>query len=42
MANEPSAVQKVILTRLRNKQEKEIKLINNLLGEITFIFATDA
>jgi hypothetical protein len=30
-------VQKAILTRLHNEQEKELKLINNLLGEITRI-----
>ena len=37
MANEPAEVQKAILTRLRNEQEKELKLINSLLGEITLI-----
>ena len=37
MANEPSMVQRSILTRLRNEQEKELRLINNLLGEITRI-----
>lgn len=37
MTNEPSEVQKAILTRLRNEQEKKLKLINNLLGEITRI-----
>jgi hypothetical protein len=30
-------VQKTILTQLRSEQEKELKLINNLLGEITRI-----
>jgi hypothetical protein len=37
MANDPSMVQRSILTRLRNEQEKELRLINNLLGEITRI-----
>ena len=37
MANEPAEVQNAILTRLRNEQEKELKLINSLLGEITRI-----
>ena len=37
MANEPAEVQRTILTRLRNEQEKELRLINNLLGEITRI-----
>ena len=37
MANDPSMVQRSILTRLRNEQEKELRLINNLLGEITSI-----
>ena len=37
MANDPSMVQRNILTRLRNEQEKELRLINNLLGEITRI-----
>lgn len=34
MANQPAEVQRAILTRLRNEQENELKLINNLLGEI--------
>ena len=34
MANQPAEVQKTILTRLRNEQESELKLINNLFGEI--------
>ena len=37
MANEPTEVQKAIISRLRIEQEKELKLINNLLGEITRI-----
>ena len=37
MANQPAEVQNAILTRLRNEQEKELKLINSLLGEITRI-----
>lgn len=37
MANEPAEVQRTILNRLRNEQEKELRLINNLLGEITRI-----
>jgi hypothetical protein len=37
MANEPAEVQRTILARLRNEQEKELRLINNLLGEITRI-----
>jgi hypothetical protein len=37
MANEPAKVQKTILTQLRNEQKKELKLINNLLCEITRI-----
>ena len=37
MANQPSEVQRRILTRLRNEQENELKLINNLLGEIARI-----
>lgn len=36
MANELADVQNTILTRLRN-EEKELKLINSLLGEITRI-----
>ncbi|GJX07365.1 hypothetical protein Tco_0195297 [Tanacetum coccineum] len=35
MANEPNEVQDVILRRLRTKQEKEVTLANNLLGEMT-------
>ena len=35
MANNLAEVQKSILSRLRNEQEKELKLVNNLLGEIT-------
>lgn len=37
MVNEPTEVQKAIISRLRTEQEKELKLINNLLGEITRI-----
>ena len=37
MANQPAEVQRRILTRLRNEQENELKLINNLLGEIARI-----
>ena len=35
MANNLAEVQKSILSRLRNEQEKELKLVNSLLGEIT-------
>ena len=35
MANELAKVQTSILSRLRKEQEKELKLVNNLLGEIT-------
>ncbi|GJS71006.1 hypothetical protein Tco_0703847 [Tanacetum coccineum] len=35
MANEPNEVQDAILRRLRTEQEKEVKLANNLLGEMT-------
>ena len=34
MANNLAEVQKSILSRLRNEQEKELKLVNSLLGEI--------
>ena len=34
MANQPAEVQRTILTWLRNEQESELKLINNLFGEI--------
>ena len=37
MANEPAEVQRPILARLRNEQEKELRLINKLLSEITRI-----
>ena len=37
MANELVDVQKSILTRLRNEQEKELKLVNSFLGEISSI-----
>jgi hypothetical protein len=37
MANQPAEVQRRILTRLRNEQENELKLINNLFGEIARI-----
>ena len=35
MANNLAEVQKSILSRLRSEQEKELKLVNSLLGEIT-------
>ena len=35
MANQPAEMQNAILTRLRNEQEKELKLVNSLLGEIS-------
>ena len=37
MAHEPAEVQRRILTRLRNEQENELKLINNLFAEIARI-----
>ena len=37
MANQPAEVQRTILTRLRNEQENELKLINKLFGEIARI-----
>ena len=37
MANEPAEMQRTILARLRNEQEKKLKLINSLLGEMTRI-----
>ena len=37
MANQPAEVQARILTRLRNEQENELKLINKLFGEIARI-----
>ncbi|GKG08427.1 hypothetical protein Tco_0334259, partial [Tanacetum coccineum] len=35
MANEPNEVRDAILRRLRTEQEKELTLVNNLLGEMT-------
>ncbi|GJR91800.1 hypothetical protein Tco_0215811 [Tanacetum coccineum] len=35
MANEPNEVRDAILRGLRTEQEKELTLVNNLLGEMT-------
>nr|GEW86792.1 hypothetical protein [Tanacetum cinerariifolium] len=35
MANEPNEMRDAILRRLRTEQEKEVTLVNNLLGEMT-------
>ncbi|GJW51359.1 hypothetical protein Tco_0092710 [Tanacetum coccineum] len=35
MANEPNEVQDIILRRLRTEQEKDVTLVNNLVGEMT-------
>ena len=37
MANQPAQLKTRILTRLRNEQENELKLINYLFGEIARI-----